>query len=84
MTVGSAAYLDVRWVEMVFNTSASVTGGISNPPAPSNSGCKTVCTIDNVKAVGFPQSTNNAIGTEQRMFGLSSMVCLIVLLAVLV
>jgi hypothetical protein len=77
MTVGSAAYLDVQWVEMVFNASPSITGGVFKPPAPSNSTCKTVCTIDGVKAVGFPQSRSNAISTEQRILSLSSIICLI-------
>lgn len=69
MSVGDQAYLEIQWIEMVFNTSGPA-GGSSGAPHPTQGtrgaadlnkrkdhhGCKTPCAVDGVKTVGFPES----------------------------
>jgi beta-glucanase (GH16 family) len=51
MSVGSAAYLDLLWVEMIFNTA---DGPLSTDLEKAGS-CKTTCTIDDVQTIGQPE-----------------------------
>lgn len=72
MTVGGQVLMGIEWIEMVFNTSGPVTG----PPGATTSkrhhkqdtGCKTVCTIDDVANVGFPEvvSVSNSTSAAAR------------------
>lgn len=54
MSVGGAATMDVEWVEMAYNTSGLVG------KREDSGGCKTVCNIDGVKSVGFPEAASSA------------------------
>lgn len=58
MTIGEAAYLEIQWIEMVFNTSGPATGydvGNSKAKRRRSGGCGTVCAVDGVRQVGFPE-----------------------------
>ena len=63
MTVGEAAYLEIQWIEMVFNTSGPATGyhAEDNDSTSSKSkkrrsgGCDTICAVDGVQQAGFPE-----------------------------
>jgi hypothetical protein len=62
MTVGAAAYLDIQWIDMAFNTSGSAAGYSSKKSAKSlvpnehhKKRCKTVCRVDNVQKLGYPE-----------------------------
>ncbi|RJE26483.1 hypothetical protein PHISCL_01193 [Aspergillus sclerotialis] len=59
MSVGSAAYLDIQWIEMVFNTSGPRHGYPTENNEKRNlerrSGpCKRVCSVDDVERIGIP------------------------------
>jgi hypothetical protein len=49
---GAAAYMEVQWVEMLFNTTDNI----------SQSSCKTVCAIDGVKTIGNPEQLSTSTG----------------------
>lgn len=51
MTVGSEAYLQIQWIDAVFNNTDPSTG--AHPNAASGK-CSTVCSIDETKVVGIP------------------------------
>jgi hypothetical protein len=51
MTVGSEAYLQIQWIDAVFNNTDPSTG--ARPNAASGK-CSTVCSIDETKTVGVP------------------------------
>jgi hypothetical protein len=53
MSVGSAAYLEILWIDMVFNT--------SEPNASSSFSCIKKCGVDKVKQVGTPQIVSGSI-----------------------
>ncbi|USP74560.1 glycoside hydrolase family 16 protein [Curvularia clavata] len=61
MTRGDAAEFHIQWIEMTFNTSGPYEGKSQdrNDKAKvkrkADKGCKTVCRIDGVKQVGFPE-----------------------------
>lgn len=59
MTVGQSAYLDISWVEMVFNTSGPISGYPENNDKVKrghhSKKCKSVCVVDDVDVVGTPQ-----------------------------
>jgi len=75
MSVGDEAYLQVQWVEMVFNTSGPVTGprgatrgkrwlGLAGMlEKRKGKGCETVCTVDGVQRVGFPEADGKSMAT---------------------
>ena len=48
MSVGGQATMDIQWVDMVYNVSSGSKA----------TGCKNVCRVDGVKAVGFPELTS--------------------------
>ncbi|KAL9119871.1 MAG: hypothetical protein Q9187_003574 [Circinaria calcarea] len=59
MSLGGVATMDVEWVDMVYNTSDAVG------KREQSGGCRTVCNVDGLKNVGFPESASSAtaIGT---------------------
>lgn len=61
MTVGQTAYLDISYVEMVFNTSGPVTG-YAGAKRDDGGTCRNVCVVDNVDVVGTPQEKKAAAG----------------------
>ncbi len=46
MQVGSQAYMQIRWIEMVYNS--------TDPGTVKSGGCKNVCSIDETSKVGTP------------------------------
>lgn len=63
MTVDQTAYLDVSYVEMVFNTSGSIAGYTgSKVKRDKKPGCRNVCVVDGVDVVGTPQKKAAAAG----------------------
>ncbi|KAK4937715.1 hypothetical protein LTR10_021725 [Elasticomyces elasticus] len=73
MTLGSAAYLDIQWIDMVFNTSGSDDGyklggsdkvrrNIKSSEKRANH-CHRVCAVDNISATGFPILISQAVST---------------------
>lgn len=70
MTVGQTAYLDVSYVEMVFNTSGPVTGYAGAKRDDSSGACRNVCVVDNVDVVGTPQAKTAAAGRTAVRVGL--------------
>lgn len=70
MTLGSAAYLDIQWIDMVFNKSGPDDGyqldGIEKPRRNLGSlekrtnPCRRICLVDNVPAVGSPVLVSQA------------------------
>ncbi|KAK4148927.1 Exoglucanase 2 [Chaetomidium leptoderma] len=46
MKVGTEAYMQIRWIEMVYNN--------TDPGAVKSGGCKNVCSIDETSKVGTP------------------------------
>lgn len=77
MKVDGKAYLQIQWIEMVFNTSGPVTGPpstttpkrwlgpISKPlEKRKGDGCKNLCTVDGVKTVGFPERNGKSAASE--------------------
>lgn len=61
MTVGQTAYLDISYVEMVFNTSGSISG-YAGAKRDNSGACRNVCVVDNVDVVGTPQAKAAAAG----------------------
>jgi hypothetical protein len=67
MTLNSAAYLEIQWIDMVFNISGLITGlpdpmSSTNPTPnpkrhlnPRSTGCGTVCAVDGIQQPGFPE-----------------------------
>lgn len=54
MTVYDEAFLQIQWVEMVFNTSVSISGRLNEEKAKEER-CETVCSVDeNVTVIGSP------------------------------
>ena len=50
MTIGTAAYLDVEYIETVYNVSEKAT-----QLSRRATGCQVVCKVDNVTSVGTPE-----------------------------
>jgi len=59
MTVGAAAYLEIQWIDMVFNTSGPAMGYEERRRRrnlePRSNGCGTVCAVDGIQRPGFPE-----------------------------
>lgn len=73
MDVDGSAEFQVQWIEMTFNTSGPYSGGKTQHKRDTSSlfsrkraesGCKTICKIDDVKQVGTPEvvHTSGAMG----------------------
>jgi len=72
MTNYDEAYLQIQWIEMVYNTSGAYTQsskravdshnayGVLEKRKGSSQWCKTVCSIDNVTDVGTPKVLSNS------------------------
>ncbi|KAG0646440.1 Beta-glucanase [Hyphodiscus hymeniophilus] len=73
MSIYDEAYLQLQWLEMVYNTSGPVSGS-SKRSADLDllqnrniKGCETVCSIDeNVNAIGSPMVISNHTGAATR------------------
>jgi hypothetical protein len=71
MTVHDAAYLQIQWIEVAFNTSGPYSGKSSTSTeeskAASSGGCKVVCSVDEAvnatTVVGTPVMVYNNTGT---------------------
>ncbi|KAL6247615.1 hypothetical protein RBB50_004963 [Rhinocladiella similis] len=76
MTLGSAAYLDIRWIDVVFNTSGPVAGYTPDETKrkfrrdtgllekrEDDDNCHRVCAVDDIPAVGFPVLVSDATRT---------------------
>ncbi|KAF2274535.1 concanavalin A-like lectin/glucanase [Westerdykella ornata] len=70
MEVGGSAVLEVRWIEMVFNTSGPVEGVDGGDDGSrrrkrgeggGKDGCKVVCKVDGVKTAGSPEVVSWAV-----------------------
>ncbi|MCJ1230836.1 hypothetical protein MMC12_007510 [Toensbergia leucococca] len=59
MTIGGVAMLEVQWVDMVFN--------ISGVGKRKSMGCETVCNIDGVKNVGYPEVVGTTMSSAARL-----------------
>jgi hypothetical protein len=57
MSIGSAAYLEIQWIDMVYNTSTANSAG-TNSSAPFT--CDKKCSIDKVKNVGTPKRVSGS------------------------
>lgn len=58
MSENATAYMNIQWIEMVFNSTDNVSAWTDNPDQPPrlarrNAGCKTVCSIDNGTEAGI-------------------------------
>jgi hypothetical protein len=61
MTIGSAAYLEIQWIDMVFNTSGPATGSPERRGLETRAArCGTVCAVDGVNQTGFPEVLHKA------------------------
>ncbi|KAK7535909.1 concanavalin A-like lectin/glucanase domain-containing protein [Phyllosticta citribraziliensis] len=74
MTEGDAAEFHVQWVQMVFNTSGPRAGPDADSKRKRRShkaaqGCSTICRVDGVEAVGYPEVAYVSTG------GAASVVC---------
>lgn len=53
MEVGSEAYLQIQWIDMVFNNTDKTSPGLN--PNPGHGGrCSNICSIDQTKTIGTP------------------------------
>ena len=86
MTIGSAAYLEVQWIDMVFNTSEPITGIKQVERRGASSKCRTVCRVDGVKNVGFPEvlyrssSSTSTMNWSTMLLGICSSVAALIYL----
>ena len=55
MTIGSAAYLGIEWIDMVFNTSGPTAGYEERGLEKRSASCGTVCAVDGIRQPGFPE-----------------------------
>lgn len=60
MTIGSVAYLEIEWIDMVFNTSGPATGYEERGLAERSDSCSTICAVDGIRQPGFPEAVYNA------------------------
>jgi beta-glucanase (GH16 family) len=71
MTIGTAAYLDVEYIEMAYNVS-----GKASRLSKRATGCQVVCKVDNVTSIGTPEiasaediaTANEAIASTAHKF----------------
>lgn len=68
MTIGQTAYLDVSYVEMIFNTSGPIAGYAGSKRDKKM--CHNVCVVDGVDVVGTPQAKTAAAGRTAVQVGL--------------
>lgn len=61
MSIGAAAYLEVQWIEMFYNTTQS---------SADSSTCGTVCAADSLAEVGTPKVLHSS-GAVSRWRGYS-------------
>ncbi len=54
MTVGSAAYLEVQWIDIYFNTSSPMNESTELKRGQA-SRCLTVCAADGLQQIGNPE-----------------------------
>ncbi|ORY62056.1 concanavalin A-like lectin/glucanase domain-containing protein [Pseudomassariella vexata] len=57
MTVGAEAYMQVQWIEMLYNKTDSDVGGGPNTNAAGS--CKSVCSVDLGRTIGTPVLVSN-------------------------
>jgi hypothetical protein len=55
MTIGSTAYLQIAWIDMVFNTSGPPTGYEARGLKDSSGSCSKICAVDGIQQPGFPE-----------------------------
>jgi len=67
---GAAAYLEIQWVEMLFNISAT----------PSGKTCKTTCAVDDVTTLGSPEVVSTSAGYRKRR---SDLLCIVLAVTLL-
>lgn len=79
MTVGSAAYLQVQWVEMVFNVSGSADGSTSKSSRDVSKPCSKVCNVDEAKQKDDPKTISRATSTfDLKWFAMMYGICWVV------
>jgi len=93
MTVGDSAELQIQWVQLVFNTSGpreGTAGGNKKLKRYTDewrehlwakrkgNGCKTVCVVDGVQTVGYPQVVYVAASSASNHEVISSMVWILI------
>lgn len=87
MTVGDSAYLQLQWIDMVYNTSGPVAGstvkreGLENysPLESRAQGCKVVCNVNTETNPGTPVVASIALRCHipTLLYVLASLVILI-------
>lgn len=94
MTMGGEAFLNIQWIDMVFNNTRKVAPWTDSPPAAAaaaavskkslvkkENGCTKVCSIDQTAELGVAEllSTNTAADRGGRSGALSSLVISVLL-----
>lgn len=78
MSVYEQAYLNIQWIEMVFNNTDTVSAWTNSPAAPpskralsrrDDDTCKTVCSIDNTNDLGVPVELWSAAPGQSGLLG---------------
>jgi hypothetical protein len=69
MSLGGAAYLEVQWVEMVFNISGAQPGNVKRhlDKRDSTGACQAVCAVDGVPNVGVPEALSSRVATSYQV-----------------
>lgn len=60
MSPGSEAYLQIQWIDMVFNNTDTSLG--ANPAAAHGARCANVCSIDQTRTIGSPVLISSSNG----------------------
>ena len=76
MTVGGEAFLNVQWIELVYNTTTPAHEKVKRDDdgAPAEGGCYNVCSIDETETVGTPvllQGGASSLLAQLRVNGVS-------------
>lgn len=84
MSVNGTAYMNIQWVEMVFNSTDDVSAWTDTPSQPAerekrDAGCKTVCSIDKEADVGVASELWSAARGKNGLLGGTLSVMLLVL-----
>lgn len=66
MAVGAEAYLQIQWIDMVFNNTDTNVAAYS--PKTQGGGCANVCSIDQTKTIGTPVLISGSAGGGQLSF----------------
>lgn len=76
MTVGGSAYMNIQWIEMVFNSTDDVSAWTDTPSQPPSrtrakrdGGCKTVCSIDDTTELGVASELWSGTSEQYRLVG---------------